>query len=489
VKFLIDTNIFIPLEPTRPSDVEIGTPAVTELARLMTEARYQMYVHPCAREDIRHDDDAARRELREIQINKYLPLPEPPPPSSRLERILGPREFGTNDWVDHQLLAALEAEAIDVLITEDRSLIRKAVLLGLGDRINTIAEAVSFLRDLFDKVPSPPPSISSIRAHSLNEADPIFHSLRGDYPGFDVWLQRCKRGHRLAWIVESYGADYAGVCVVKQESPNEFDLIGKVLKICTFKISEQHNGLRLGELLLKAIFDHAFSNNYDMIYVTVFDKYRDLLWLLDKFGFEDSDCRTDLGEIVMVKPLSFTEEDRTSLDPLAFNIRYGPSAMKFESVPAFVVPIQPRFHRVLFPEAESQLPLMPDRHPCGNSIRKAYLSNAVIRLIKRGDILLFYRSGDIRGVTAIGVVEDTHVSCLPTDIAHFVWNRTVYRFSDIVHLCQKDVLAILFRQSRILKDPIPLDQLIARGFLSAAPQSIIQLPEEASGWLQSRLDA
>ena len=148
-----------------------------------------------------------------------------------MERILGPREFGTNDWVDHQLLAALEADAIDVLITEDRSLIRKAVQLGLRDRINTVAEALSFLQDLFDKVPSPPPSISPVRSYSLNEADPIFCSLYDDYPGFDDWLQKCKRKHRLAWIIEGYGPYYAGLCIVKHEFPNEYGLNGKVMKV------------------------------------------------------------------------------------------------------------------------------------------------------------------------------------------------------------------------------------------------------------------
>ena len=36
MKFLVDTNILIPLEPTRPSDIEIGTPAVAQLARLIS---------------------------------------------------------------------------------------------------------------------------------------------------------------------------------------------------------------------------------------------------------------------------------------------------------------------------------------------------------------------------------------------------------------------------------------------------------------------
>lgn len=489
MKFLIDSNIFIPLEPTRLTDIEAGTPLATEFARLVAQAGHQLFVHPASREDLLRDDEKTRRTLREIQFEKYPLLPEPPLPSSRMIGILGDVAKGTNDWVDHQLLAAIEANAADFLITEDRSLLRKAARLGFEERVATVPEAISIFKDLFDLVPPPPPAIKPIKAHNLDEADPIFESLRSDYPGFDEWLIKCKREHRQAWIVQGESQGYAGLCILKREDPGEFGLTGKVLKICTFKISERHNGFRFGELLLKYSFEYADFNKFDRIYVTAFEKHEDLIDLLGNFGFQPITDKTARGEIVLVKRLSFIEEERNSHGPLEFNIKFGPFAVKLQDIPIFLVPIQPQYHRMLFPEAENQLSFFPGRHPCGNSIRKAYLSNAAIRKINPGSNLLFYRSEDFQCITALGVVEGTMVSSKPTDIARYVGKRTVYSFKDIAELCKREVLAILFRQSMILKSLLDIDELIRSGFVLKAPQSIMQLPKEATEWLQTRLDA
>ncbi len=488
MKFLIDTNIFIPLEPTRPADIEAGTTEVTKLARLVSEAGHQLYVHPAARADIQRDADEERRRLREILFEKYPSLPDPPVISAELEEILGRVEQETNDWVDHQLIAALTANAVDFLVTEDRDLYRKASRLDLSTRVLFIMEALSTVRDLFDKIPSPPPAIYAIKAHGLNDGDPIFRSLRSDYPGFDKWLNRCKREHRNAWIVRGDEPDYAGLCIIKQETSGEFGLAGKLLKLCTFTVSDRYNGFRFGELLLKTSFDYANSNRYDQIYVTVFDKHQRLISFLEEFGFETLEVRTPLGEAVLAKQLTFTERDKERLDPLDFNIRYGPYAVKIESAPCYVVPIKPEYHRLLFPEAERQLSLRAGEEPCGNSIRKAYLSHAGIRTIPIGASLLFYRSEDLQSVTSLAVVEDTMVSSSPTVIARFVGKRTVYRFDSIRDLCQREVLAILFRQARTLRNPISLDQLIGNECIKAAPQSIMEIRREAMRWLQNRLE-
>jgi len=488
VKFLIDTNVFIPLEPTALTDIEAGTPGAIEFSRLISKAQHQLYVHPVACMDIRRDVDEDRRKLRELLFEKYPCLPDPPALSVELENILGHAKPDTNDWVDHHLIASLKADAVDFLVTEDRMLHTKAARLNLQDRVATVAEAISIVQDLFDMTTTPPLAVQSVMAHTLNETDPIFQSFYEDYPGFDKWLGKCKREHRHAWVIEVGKQCLAGVCIIRQEQSTNFGLAGKILKISSFKVSEEHSGFRLGELLLKAIFDYAALNRYNWVYITVFEKYGGLTRLLEDFGFQDIDSRTELGEIIFTKQMSFTEADRESLDSLAFNIRYGPFAMKFKSVPTFVVPIRPLYHRLLFPEAERQLELMPGAHPFGNSIRKAYLSNASIRTITPGANLLFYRSEDIHSVTSLGVVEDTFVSSSPTEIARYVGKRTVYKFAEIEALCQREVLAILFRQSRILENPIIIDELIANGVFSAAPQSIVTVPEEAVKWIQTQLD-
>jgi len=488
MKILIDTNVFIPLEPAGTARIHPGTSQATELARVVAEAKSQLYVHPAAREDIRRDRDLDRRSLRETMLRKYLCLPDPPPISAQIEAAAGPAQPGTNDWVDHCLLAALKADAVDFLVTEDHGLRRKAVRLGLGDRVASIAEAISIVRDLFDTTPPPPPAVRSVKAHVLGQSDPIFDSLRTDYAGFDVWLAKCKREHRQAWIVDVVGAgSLAGVCIVKPEDSVTFLPPGKALKICTLKVSENHNGFRFGELLLKAVFTYADENRYDWLYVTVLDHHSALIGFLEEFGFGDTGTRTERGELCFAKPMTFTEAERDRLDALRFNVRFGPFAANLRSAPTFVVPIQPRYHSVLFPEAERQPELFAGLHPCGNSIRKAYLSLGPIRTITPGANLLFYRSEDKKHISVTGVVEATCVSSSPDEIARFVGKRTVYSFAKIAQLCRRDVLAILFRQSRSVRNPMSLAELIERGVLSAAPQSIATLPEEVKPWLQARV--
>ena len=176
------------------------------------------------------------------------------------------------------------------------------------------------------------------------------------------------------------------------------------------------------------------------------------------------------------------------MQPLLFNVKYGPHAVKFKNVRTFVIPIKPRYHCLLFPEAEEQLELMPGLRPFGNSIRKAYLSNASIRRIKPGANILFYRSEDWQSITSLGVVEDTLISSWATEIARYVGKRTVYTLAKIEALCHNEVLAILFRQSRILEKPIHLDELLANRALTTPPRSIVTARKEGIEWLWSRIN-
>ncbi|MGQ9674636.1 MAG: GNAT family N-acetyltransferase, partial [Chloroflexota bacterium] len=195
-----------------------------------------------------------------------------------------------------------------------------------------------------------------------------------------------------------------------------------------------------------------------------------------------------LGEIVLAKPMRFTEEEKNSHDPLSFNVRYGPFAVKTTDVPFFIVPIKPRYHRLLFPEAESQLELIPGSLAFGNSIRKAYLSNARVKSIPRGANLLFYRSEDSRSLTCLGVAEDSIVSSSAIEVAKYVGKRTLYSLKDIERFASRPILAVLFRLSRVFKTPIPFYELQQAGALSAPPQSIVRIPKEVEPWIADRLD-
>jgi hypothetical protein len=177
----------------------------------------------------------------------------------------------------------------------------------------------------------------------------------------------------------------------------------------------------------------------------------DLISLFEEFGFRALEHKTSKGELVLAKPMKFSRDDYESHRPLDFNVRYGPRYIKLLGAKAYVVPIIPRYHRLLFPELEDQQSLMPGQDPFGNSIRKAYLCYASMRSIRPGDALLFYRSGDLHSITCAGVAESTLVSANPNELARFVARRTVYSYAEIEGMSGRLVLAILFRLARVLE--------------------------------------
>lgn len=249
--FLLDTNILIPAEPTGPDDIEPTTVAAVELLNLLSQGRHGVFVHPASVEEVRGDRNPERANARVILLRKYTALHPHPTLSSRLVAELGPPQPGTNTATDLLLLSAVDANAVDYLVTEDDGIHRRARRVGLGDRILTLADAIVAVRALFPTVPQTPPLVSSLKAYELNETDPIFASFRSDYPDFDEWLAKCKREQRRTWVIRA-GDAYAGVCIVKDESPNQYGFPGKTLKICSLKIADEFHGYKYGELLYPA---------------------------------------------------------------------------------------------------------------------------------------------------------------------------------------------------------------------------------------------
>ncbi len=485
MKFLIDTNIVIPLEPTGHADLHANTAAAAAFAQLAMGGGHQLYVHPAIAADIARDKSPERREVRSALLAKYLRL-EHPPDSAGVDAVLGTPNRDSHDYVDHQLLAALHANAVDCLVTEDGDIARKAKRLGVDQRVFTLAAAASLLHTFFDVTPPPPPAVIDVPAHALNPADPIFESFRADYLLFDDWLTKCQRAQRQTWVV-NIDRRHAAFAIVNEEKKLTEQIDGKTLKICSFKVSDDFHGFRLGELILKAIFAYAETNRYASTFVTVLPKYQDLLDLLVDFGFTDTQRRTDQGELVLAKRF---HPDRNVLDPLEFNVQFGPSAILPVIDHTYAVPIQPLFSDVLFPETAPMQALFPGRFAFGNGIRKAYLSNANIRTMEPGATLFFYRSEREQGVIAAGVLERTVVSNDANVIAREVGRRTVYTFADITGLTTKgEVIALLFRQARILVPSISARDLLTAGVLAGPPQSIQRVREEGARWLYQRIAA
>ena len=489
MKFLIDTNIVVPLEPGLTTDFEINTDHALEFHRLAQKSGNTLYVHPAIEYDLSRDKITERAILRKKLLNRYEKITSPPALSFLEKKHVGNPKKDSNDFVDNCLLASVKGDAVDFLITEDKGLHRKARRSGLDSRVLFLQEAITLLLDLFDKSPPPPPSVRKVYVYELNENDSIFNSLRRDYhPEFDDWFKSCKRTHREAYVIPNKGlASLSGICIIKSEESLPTGDRGRTLKLCTFKISDFEHGKRFGELLLKAVFDYADNNNYDFIYFTAFPKQDELMVFSESFGFHVSEKPNDRGEYVVYKKLAYTLDDTKELSPLEFHIKYGPRRVLFKDNTTFIVPIKPIYHKALFPEIEKQIPMFHESRPCGNSIKKAYLCHSSIKQIRPGDNILIYRSVDIGGITALGAVEDTLRSSNPDKIARHVGSRTVYSFDSIVDFCYKPTLAIRFRYVKEFNPPVRLNELKKKGIIRGAPQSIMKIRQEGVEWIKTKL--
>lgn len=490
MNILIDTNIIIPLEPGSLTDFEINTELALQFHSLVQKSGNVIYIHPAVEHDLNRDKDVGRKNLRKTLVKRYNII-DSPPLLTVLDAIhVGLPEFGSNDYVDNCFLASLKGDAVDYLVTEDKGLHRKAKKTGLQSRVLYLRDAIALLKDFFDETPPPPPSVETKKVYAIDETDPIFSSLREDYPGFDDWLQKCKRQHRDAYVIRDKGNScLAGICIHKKENGLLTGESGKTLKLCTFKVSDSQHGNRYGELLLKTVFDYADKNDYKYLYFTTFPKRDALIEFAKSFGF---DCVEVEGkdEICMQKSLVFSKEDLLNYSPLDFHIKFGPRVTQFGKNSTFIVPIKPEFHDILFPEMREELSLFPDQKPCGNSIKKAYLSNSATKLLRRGDNLLFYRSQHKPSITAIGIVEGFMRSADANQVARYVGSRTVYRYSDIADMClrsKRDTLAIKFRYVKQLESSIGVKELKENFVLNGSPQSITKVKPEGVKWIKQKL--
>jgi len=107
MRLLIDTNVLIPLEPTQHDDVEPGSRAAASLIRIAHQAGHTVLIHPSSLVDLQRDSNPGRLAMREILVTKYVRL-DAAPPLAIVDPVLGPVAVGSNNWVDHLLLAAVK---------------------------------------------------------------------------------------------------------------------------------------------------------------------------------------------------------------------------------------------------------------------------------------------------------------------------------------------------------------------------------------------
>lgn len=297
-----------------------------------------------------------------------------------------------------------------------------------------------------------------------------------------------KKGRRC-WVY-SEGDRIQTILIYKEEDEAITDATPalpkhKRLKIATLKVALQGN--RIGELLLKLAIKYCVNNSIDETYLTHFVKEQDpLVKLIEEFGFEYI-CNNARGEAIYIKKLVPTNP--SGINPVEMSRRFYPSFKDGNNIKKFVVPILPEYHNRLFQDYEErqwEITEYVKINPQGNTIRKAYLSHSLIKKIKPGDVLLFYRSHDQHRITSIGVTESVYLSLTdPRDIWNRIGtNRSVYTREE-VEAIKKPVTVIIFRHHFNLNHPLDINQLTANKILVSAPQSIIEIDNKKYGHIKS----
>jgi rRNA-processing protein FCF1 len=173
MKLLIDTNIIIGLEDDR----EVAD-HFSAMHRKCSEHGVSLFVHEASKEDIDRDKDVARKRRTLSKIKKFpLLKTSGKPTDAALEKLFGVLKK-PNDKVDATLLHSLSKHSIDFLVSEDDGLRKRAESAGLGSRVLTVLDALSWLRRTYEQETVFLPSVEALLAYEIEFQDKIFDGLR-----------------------------------------------------------------------------------------------------------------------------------------------------------------------------------------------------------------------------------------------------------------------------------------------------------------------
>jgi hypothetical protein len=471
MRFLLDTNILLPLEDSKL----LLQPSLANFVRLANAHGHELLYHPASEDDIRQDRDVDRRNQTLHRLSQYSRLPTRPP------CLWNEGVSNRNDAADNEILYALELNAAHALVTEDQGIHGKARAKGLVQRVYTIQTADDLLRRLHEQQTVLLPNIEELPLYSLTPHlnTPFFDSLRKGYDDFNDWFARKAQSGRKAWVNWESNNVLGGVCIydrqVNESITDDITLPGPALKLATFKVGDTNRGKKVGELFLKMAFRHATLNRLEHIFIHGDEeRHRFLFEMLEDFGFTRVGCHpgSDGRDAVYLKPHP-VEPPPNDLPPFEYARTFFPHFRHDTAVCSYIIPIQPNYHRILFQDYQSpvdlQLTLFQQPNTAGNAIKLAYLCHAPTKIIKPGSIVLFYRSRDEKAVTSIGIVESYDTLNDASEIVARVKRRTVYSMEEIAEKAKKPTRVMLFRLVRHFENPLSQAWLEQSGVLRGAP--------------------
>lgn len=406
MRILLDTNVVIHREANYAHNEDIGL-----LFNWIDKLHHEKCIHPYSLKEIENYKDKEVVRTFKIKTENYNILKTIAPDCKFIDE-LRKQDRNENDSIDTSILNELFKNRVNCIITEDRGLHRKAKALNVSHNVFTIDGFI-------EKCTAEHPDLVEYKIlaarkkyfGNINLDDSFFDSFKGDYAEFEDWFNR--KSDKESYICETDEGVKAFLFVKIEESTEIYKditpefLPKKRLKIGTFKVTS--TGYKLGERFLKIIFDNAKANHVEEIYVTIFDKREEqkrLIELLKDWGFKEwGKKETDNGiECVLVR--DFTPNVNKNNPRLSYPYIDRKSSK-------FIVPIYPQYHTDLLPDSHlrnERVENFLENAPHRNAIRKVYISRSLNRDIKRGDVILFYRTGGFHQsvTTTIGIVDSVY---------------------------------------------------------------------------------
>ncbi|MEP4091627.1 PIN domain-containing protein [Reichenbachiella sp.] len=413
MRVLLDTNIIIHRETNKVVKYEIG-----QLFNWIDRLKLEKYIHPITITEIEGYQNKEVVKSFSIKLDSYNQIKHASSFSDQMKQLSDEFDANQNDINDSYLLNEVFEERMDLLITEDKKIHRKANKLFITDRVFTIQ---SFLEKVISENPSLVEydvlAVEMMDFAEVNINDTFFDSFREDYkiPPFDRWFK--KKSDDQCYVCYSQDQLTAFLYIKPEgEDENYQDIsppfVGKKrLKIGTLKVTS--NGYKIGERFLKIVFDNAIRNKVEEIYVTVFDKRPEqiqLIEMMEEWGFMRHGMKsTENGsELVLVR--QFGKKFPVDIKNPKLSFPYFSRKTR-----KFIVKIEPQYHDELFPDSlntRADKTKFRENEPHRNRIGKVYISHSKDRDLESGDIIIMYRMGEntpkkySSTITSICIVEE-----------------------------------------------------------------------------------
>lgn len=482
LRILVDTNFFINVDADqgragRPAHESLDNVAI-ELFAVANRHGATLCLASATKEDLMkgHDYEAMVKKMAKYEIVGGQLKPD-----ADFWQPLGPPSTpGTNNYTDDCILNILRRDAVHLLITSDGGIRRKAVKLGLSDRVCTPQECLELLVSTYEPGYKIMHEVAELHLSDIPLSQPFFDSLKADYDGFEDWYARKSREGITAWCVGPPD-DLHGIAIY---DPANMGFNGE-MKVCTFKIAEDQRGEKLGELLTKQVLNTACRLNKNRIYVETGLEKNDVISWFEGYGFarkEVVDKPDGTQQLVMERKVKPAPQNIQEMTPVDLMKSFYPYCALPPRVRAFIVPIQPRYAEMLFSDSlpQSRLPMagsISDR-----AIKKVYVSNSGIKKIEQGDVLFFYVSNSdkivpTQAIVTMGVVDDILRTTSEEALLGFVGKRSVYAEKELEVFLRSDreALAVKFWHIDRIGSPIDLSQI--QGI--SAPQTFATIGQES----------